>query len=995
MSGVLQICVLGLMTVGIVRADDVPWQPVHWLGRGGVWTSRAAVTVTNGTTNDWQGAMRSLACPVDPSRADLRVVDAEGTPLLYRFEGVRLVLPVSAKAGTMARYYVYWDNPSAWRLGEFLKGTAVDDESAVWSPIEQAAVRRIGDDAPWFVGDWEFRVPLRLADFTDEDRGETLWTVHLPEIVHATPRAQVAVVFGGVRIKACRLGDKLLFSRSLKARCLETGYAYVRAGTVADEVREVRAAGQVIGQFIPSDQRDALVASLTGEDREAYRTLCTGPANLLANASFEDPLVQDGAWTLNPKDCTIAAVTNGFFGARAVRIATETPDAPMRWRGLTQGVRAKPNRTYFFGGFLRTPARGLFLTAHESDAEGRQVIHCPTLSSVASDEWQPVFGTLSADAAAARVQLDITTRSGGVFEADAMLLCESAEPLVGERSYRPGIEGGQGLVAGPVDTMVKVLPETLPEPAPCRFAAARREAESLQIAVRSGTPVSRLQADCPALRHESGFEIPVTVLHVGYVPVDYPSGNYFLDGNLPPWTLKFPNSSVQSHGWSGLWPDPLFVTNVISLASGETQALRFRVKVPAEAPAGLYRGAIVWMADGREALRQPVELEVFGFAIPERPEAVTAFGMDHPDFVKYRTLAEYRASPTRIHASPKWSRDGKTGRLTVDFTDYDREAERYFNEFGFRESYFPREFFLFNWAHPLRKFLGVEPFDGKYPYADCDHRVLKPEYRRTLQEAVRLFWEHVRAKGWADRYTLYIADEPRVSVGYVIDQMKAVCDAVHEVAPEIRIYSSTWTHQPAWDDCLDIMGIGSNGGQFPTSAIAARRRKGKSCRFTTDGKFRIDTPLTNVERSETWYAAAWEVDGLEYWCAEFYTFDPLTHGYHGFHHEGPAPGQMHWIRFPSGDGYVVYPGGIASLRLEAMRDGSEDFSYFQAVRRLDTPEARALLAELQAFVPMPNAGAPTDVARFRELREKAARLLARRDGSQGALFADVWYNHAN
>ena len=88
---------------------------------------------------------------------------------------------------------------------------------------------------------------------------------------------------------------------------------------------------------------------------------------------------------------------------------------------------------------------------------------------------------------------------------------------------------------------------------------------------------------------------------------------------------------------------------------------------------------------------------------------------------------------------------------------------------------------------------------GEYTVGDCsqiDRTQLRKAYKDAYQACLRLFWEHVKAKGWADKLTLYISDEPFLTKKHIIDQMKACCDMIHEVDPKIRIYCSTWRHCP-------------------------------------------------------------------------------------------------------------------------------------------------------------------------------------------------------
>ena len=57
-----------------------------------------------------------------------------------------------------------------------------------------------------------------------------------------------------------------------------------------------------------------------------------------------------------------------------------------------------------------------------------------------------------------------------------------------------------------------------------------------------------------------------------------------------------------------------------------------------------------------------------------------------------------------------------------------------------------------------------------------------------------------------------------------------------------------------------------------------------------------------------------------------------------------------------------FSGTVSSIRLEAVRDGVEDYSYWKALKRIEaskgplSKKSSALLVEYEKLVPIPNAG---------------------------------------
>ena len=60
---------------------------------------------------------------------------------------------------------------------------------------------------------------------------------------------------------------------------------------------------------------------------------------------------------------------------------------------------------------------------------------------------------------------------------------------------------------------------------------------------------------------------------------------------------------------------------------------------------------------------------------------------------------------------------------------------------------------------------------------------------------------------------------------------------------------------------------------------------------------------------------------------------------HAIQRQSGEPGQHFWIRYPNGDGFLLYPGKpighegpVSSIRLEQAREGVEDYEYLVMLR---------------------------------------------------------------
>ena len=173
------------------------------------------------------------------------------------------------------------------------------------------------------------------------------------------------------------------------------------------------------------------------------------------------------------------------------------------------------------------------------------------------------------------------------------------------------------------------------------------------------------------------------------------------------------------------------------------------------------------------------------------------------------------------------------------------------------------------------------------------------------------------------------------------------------------------------DGYLNIWGIG-HYGPVSTEKIAELRNGGATVWFTTDGQMCTDTPYCAVERLLPHYCFKYGVQAYEFWGVSWTTYDPFRFGWHAFIHQSDQPGKSYYVRYPNGDGYLLYPGPlvghpdpVSSVRLEQAREGGEDYEYLHLLRSLiakakaagkDTAQAEQAMERANRLVTIPNAG---------------------------------------
>lgn len=139
------IILSALLVAGLcaLASAATAWHYPLYLANGGYWKQRVELTVHNNQTADLAGEAVAVAIGTGPNEANLvgaeasavRVCNAEGKELLYALTGPggraldsgpipagsTLTIPVVCARGQSASCFVYFDNPQAWPVPDFLK----------------------------------------------------------------------------------------------------------------------------------------------------------------------------------------------------------------------------------------------------------------------------------------------------------------------------------------------------------------------------------------------------------------------------------------------------------------------------------------------------------------------------------------------------------------------------------------------------------------------------------------------------------------------------------------------------------------------------------------------------------------------------------------------------------------------------------------------------------------------------------------------------------
>ena len=155
---------------------------------------------------------------------------------------------------------------------------------------------------------------------------------------------------------------------------------------------------------------------------------------------------------------------------------------------------------------------------------------------------------------------------------------------------------------------------------PVQLWAGKNEFESFQIILNPKSNLHNLKISTSGFTDQVGNRISsanISIRMAAYVEVTKPTDYY---------------------GKTGWYPDPLpLFEEPITVGTGSNQPFWITVKVPAEASAGICKGAIDLSADQWQ-MRIPITLEIWNFTLPEKPSVRSSFGIYPQSIRQYHNL---------------------------------------------------------------------------------------------------------------------------------------------------------------------------------------------------------------------------------------------------------------------------------------------------------------------------------------------------------------------
>ena len=509
------------------------------------------------------------------------------------------------------------------------------------------------------------------------------------------------------------------------------------------------------------------------------------------------------------------------------------------------------------------------------------------------------------------------------------------------------------------DPLKKIFKEQLYfEETPDTIAVARGETASFQLVFRSLYPVTGLSFDAGALEMDGSSAIEAGLkAFVGYVYVP----ERFMS-TLP--------SDKRQTTVSGYYPDPLWETETTDVASMSNQPIWIDYRIPDDAEAGVYTAEITvtGIADGKKfKLEKTVSAKVYDVTLPEQTLYVDNWINPYPQELrrmnrgelfplysdKYWELNKAIANMMRDYGQNvyrvfplqdgNWSICGKTAdglpEYDFNFRYFDESVEFYMKEGGLKliTGYHLCQRLTPGWySHP-----GI-----MVPLVSERDTVMKimpfesPEAKNFLDQYIPAFDRHLKEKGWDDIYLQYLADE--TADGEYEQTYLRIADYIKNLAPDLKIIDALH-RTPGIARKIDVPvcildRLHLQYGDLYKDMIES----GKNVWFYTcmeplgnyANRF-IEQPLIQT-RILHWINYRYGVKGYLHW------------GLNSWRNDEIYGENIDWENNPAGDCWIIYPdyGKVhPSIRLEAMRDGINDYALLKMIGEKNPEKAQEFAAE--------------------------------------------------
>ena len=876
--------------------------------------------------------------------------------------------------------------------------------SSVVKKPETLTLKKERENPEWDVSPQEYdvRFTTSIYNLRKDVAGASLGYIPIKRVVAGNfSQDDFALFRGGKKVPFMLLDDILLFTAEEMQPRTEYEYSLYLKRDRKNQI--VKTGGTKQASYIMSDQK-ADTRSVV--DFKGFERMLNSPSNMVKNSSFEEGL--KGWYKRYTTKDEAKIIDGGIYGKKVLSVKI---DKEKDWFGIHKDIKnIEYGKNYICAVAVNIKGgKKVNIPRVRLTPKGKKDSTYFSKDVMSSNEWEIHAVTLNNNVKDGYVSLGLINQGVSEFLVDGVLFseCYRCEKYKAQTAF--DLQAEKKITSWQVNSVVKVFPFYAPplNKKSAEISLAKNEAENLQLAVRATESMGDVQINVSDAVAENGAILKAQDVGVAkYVIIDSKS-NYYLFSHF-----QFHERCIPPNSMAELYPDPIIPQKKIDLKANKTESVWLTFQTNENTKAGLYKGKVEFVSDGKVVETIPYSVRVFDFALPKKTSLLAIFDKrsegssggwrartaekgvyskfyDRSELQKY--LATKRVTvnyPERLHLV--W----KDGKYETDFTEFDKFCKLSFEELGVPMMYLnmiPGHAF----ALPLPTIDRVNPYDGEWPYSNVkDYTVLRPEYIKRVKARIKLIYDHIREKGWQHNFILFMSDEPYYWQKNIADMLNTYFKLIHSVAPEAKIYTSTWGYAEPIEKDVDVWGLNMSSSKTPDEIEKITKQK-KHKIFTTDGNYCIDTPYNAQERIMAAFCYAGGFLGYEYWGVDWHMRNHLIWGFHKDRLSSPVPNVVRRNRFPHGDGYFIYSGEVigreeifSSVRMEVVRDGQEDYEYFILLEKLAKEKndklALATLEKVKSYAVYPNPGArnstellPNPDAYTIELRNEIASHITR------------------
>ncbi len=483
----------------------------------------------------------------------------------------------------------------------------------------------------------------------------------------------------------------------------------------------------------------------------------------------------------------------------------------------------------------------------------------------------------------------------------------------------PGFPGGKWWQDLPESKIFRDSPDPSGRATQVELFLARDEAESVQLAIRPDMDLTDVSLRILGF---DGKGLPVTA---GWNPVGF---------------VNRENIIGYFAAVTGEVPDALLKERTLNCPADKVQPFLVTFKAMDNAKPGVYEGQIDLFAGEKIIASCPVILNVGNFSIAKRNLTVALDVWDRPKAPAGKRqsmldemdhmIIETRAGRRWVRdVYPKW--DSNNRMLPVDYSRFDRGFE------AFLAKYKPHVVVL----NVFKLGWGMEPRDTAFGKKS---ETLSPKWKKRVQEFAADFRDHLRGKGWSNMVVMDLYDEPKDRDLHLLTDTIPI---LREIAPEWR-YTYAGDYREELKGLIDFWNHGMSRA-FMFYLDEMRKAGGEVSVYNPNGF--SDNGLGTYQRGSMLWLWHRNIRYVYQWTVN--CWGELGNGGWDYYRDASwiVPGQH---------------GPLRSLRLEAVRNGIEDYEYMARLKEFADsapPEiaaaARKLMRKAENLARLPENGGIT------------------------------------